>query len=132
MIKKIVLWFIGILVLAAAAGTGYYYYYYPLAFPNVQDLPVVGTPQARPDVTIVAGTVTSITANSMTLKKPDGSERVVGIATTTAILLSSQSGAAPSLATISTITVGTTVLVNLDSSDHSIAQTILIVPPPAR
>jgi hypothetical protein len=113
MIKKIVLSFVGVLVLATAAGA-VYVYYYPAA--TQSPAPAV-PPAAAPDNSVVAGPVTLITSKSISVKKQDGSTVTLSIASTTKVIGG-------------TIKTGTMVLVNPSPTDPKVAYSIIIVSPP--
>lgn len=130
MIKKIVLSFVGVVVLAAAAGAAYFYYYPPL--PQVAPSAAVpAAPQAVPDNQILAGPVTAISAQSIGVKKQDGTIATLRIASTTQVVLAGQGSQAGTPKKVSDIKLGAMVLVTSNGSDATAQSIVLLPAPPA-
>jgi hypothetical protein len=135
MIKKIVLSFVGVVVLAAV-GSAAYYYYYPDVPPPEYTLNTSmppGAQLAKPDNKVPAGSVSAVTTDSVTITKQDGTTATFSIASSTVILMPGQDTAAPAHKNASDIKTGMMVLVTPSQSNAAVVQSIVVVPaPPAQ
>ncbi len=120
MSKKTVLSFIGVVALIALGAA--YFYYYPAT--SGTDAPA---PKTAPDNSVSAGSVSAISATSLTIVKQNGAPVTFTIGAGTSVVSAGQTGTPKK---VSDITKGSMVLVTPSSSDATVAQTIVLPPAP--
>ena len=106
------------------SGAGYYYL--GTGAPSPEPLP----PAAMPDNNVIAGPVVSVSAQSITIAKQDGTQATLGLAESTQAIMAGTDGQPGMQKSASDIEPGMMVLVTPSESDASHAAFIVILPPP--
>lgn len=124
MIKKALIWTTVLLALIALSGAGYYY----LGTGAQPAAPM--PPAAMPDNNVIAGPVVSASAQSITIAKQDGTQAILNFAESTQVIVAGTNGQPGMQKSLSDIEPGMMVLVTPSESDASVAEFIVILPPP--
>jgi hypothetical protein len=124
MIKKALIWITVLLALIALSGAGYYYL--GTGARRSEPLP----PAAMPDNNVIAGPVVSASAQGITIAKQDGTQAILNFAESTQVIVAGTNGQPGMQKSVSDIEPGMMVLVTPSGSDASVAEFIVILPPP--
>jgi hypothetical protein len=132
MIKKIVLSFVGIIVLAAVGAAAYFYYGAAPSnvIPGLEGSPGESAPLVQSNLVALAGPITALSATSITIQKQDGTTATLTISPATEIWQAGQEGGNKAVQkSVSDIKVGTMVLITPAQNDATLAQSIAILTP---